>query len=128
MDRTALSTEDRIINAARETFLKYGYHGTKLQQVAESANVNKSVIHYYFRTKEKLYMKVLGEIILYIESTDWADAQTRGVNSNIKWFIYTEMYNNRNLFENVAKELYPRNWREKLKHIKNFLTNESAFS
>jgi AcrR family transcriptional regulator len=128
MDRTALSTEDRIINAARETFLKFGFHGTKLQQVAESAKVNKSVIHYYFRTKEKLYNTILREIILLIESTDWTDARTRDVNSNMKWFIYTEMYNNRNLFENVAKELYPSNWREKLKHIKNFLTIESAFS
>ncbi|MGF7141405.1 TetR/AcrR family transcriptional regulator [Roseimarinus sediminis] len=117
MDRTALSTEDRIINAARETFLKYGYHGTKLQQVAESAKVNKSVIHYYFRTKEKLYKTILREIILLIESTDWTDARTRDVNSNVNWFLFTEMYNNKNLFENTIKELYPNDWRKKQHQI-----------
>jgi AcrR family transcriptional regulator len=113
MDITSISTEQKILYAAEETFLKYGFHGTRLQQIAESAKVNKSVIHYYFRTKEKLYKAILREIILLIESTDWTDAQTCGVNSNMKWFIYTELYNNANLFENTIKELYPTDWRKK---------------
>jgi hypothetical protein len=113
MDITSFSTEQKILYTAEETFLKFGFHGTRLQQIAESAKVNKSVIHFYFRTKEKLYKAILREIILLIESTDWSDKQTCGVNSNIKWFLYTEMYNNGNLFENTIKELYPKDWRKK---------------
>lgn len=117
MTTREISTEEKIFDAAYDVFLLYGFHGTKLQQIAESAKVNKSVIHYYFRTKEKLYEAILREIILLIESTDWTDKQTCGVNSNIKWFLYTEMYNNGNLFENTIKELYPNDWRKKRKQI-----------
>lgn len=117
MDRPALSTEDRIINAARETFLKYGYHGTKLQQVAETAKVNKSVIHYYFRTKENLYKAILRKIIQYIGLSCLTDKNTQEENEKVKWFFYTEMYNNKCLFEKTFKELYPVDWREKVNRL-----------
>ncbi|MBN1462903.1 MAG: TetR/AcrR family transcriptional regulator [Paludibacteraceae bacterium] len=50
-----LTTENKIIHAAKSVFLFYGYHGATLQQVADLAGVHKSAIHYYFRSKERLY-------------------------------------------------------------------------
>ena len=38
-----------------------------------------------------------------------------------RWFIYTELYNNKNLFENVLKELYVVDWVEKLDVLKKVL-------
>jgi AcrR family transcriptional regulator len=121
-----LSTEKRILQAAEEIFLKYGFHGTKLQQIAEMAEVNKSVIHYYFRSKEKLYKKVLMEIIQVIESDDWNHKTIQKENLNVKWFLYTEMYNNRKFFENTLKELFPDDWGQKLNLIIFISENEGA--
>ena len=59
MDNNELNTENKILEAANSIFMLYGYHGTTLQQIAVKANVHKSAIHYYFRSKEKLYSKVI---------------------------------------------------------------------
>ncbi len=37
-----------------------------------------------------------------------------------KWFLYTEIYNNQNLFENSLKEIYLTDWNKKLNEIKGF--------
>jgi len=65
------NTEQKILDAAITIFVRYGFYGITLQQIAKKAGVNKSAIHYYFRSKEKLYKKVLMEIIQVIESDEW---------------------------------------------------------
>jgi AcrR family transcriptional regulator len=55
MKNNEISAEDRIFNVAYKIFLLFGYHGTTLQQIAMQAGVNKSAVHYYFRSKERLY-------------------------------------------------------------------------
>lgn len=49
------STEDIILKAAQNIFILYGYHGTRLHQIADLAGIHKSAVHYYFRSKDKLY-------------------------------------------------------------------------
>lgn len=121
------TTEQRILEVARETLLKYGFHGTTLHQIALKANVNKAAIHYYFRSKEKLYKTVISEIIKLLELTNLTDKYCREENLKVKWFLFTEMYNNRFLFENTIKELYPKDWSEKRLRILDFLDNERRF-
>jgi AcrR family transcriptional regulator len=53
------STEDKILDAAKKVFVLRGLDGTTMQQIADEANINKSLLHYYFRTKEKLFGTVL---------------------------------------------------------------------
>src|SRR5690606_9132400 len=55
--------EMRILVAARKEFIAKGLDGARMQAVAASAGVNKALLHYYFRSKEKLYGKVLEEIL-----------------------------------------------------------------
>lgn len=55
------NTEERIINAAREVFLKKGMDGSRMQEIADEAGINKSLLHYYFRSKSKLFEKVFTE-------------------------------------------------------------------
>lgn len=59
MANTELNTEAKILEAANSIFLQFGYHGTTLQQIGTKAGVNKTAIHYYFRSKENIYSIVL---------------------------------------------------------------------
>ncbi len=52
------TTEDHILNVAQEVFLKKGLDGTRMQEIADKAGINKSLLHYYYRTKQKLFKKV----------------------------------------------------------------------
>lgn len=47
-------TRDRILAAARTTFLQRGTSGARMQEIADEAGVNKALLHYYFRSKERL--------------------------------------------------------------------------
>lgn len=49
------STEQRIIDAARKVFTQHGFHGARMQEIADEAGINKALLHYYFRSKEKLF-------------------------------------------------------------------------
>ena len=53
------TTEDKILEAAKKVFVQKGMDGTSMQDIADEAQINKSLLHYYFRTKEKLFHTVL---------------------------------------------------------------------
>ncbi len=57
------STEERIKAAARIVFTKKGYQATKVRDIAAEADINLSLVNYYFRSKEKLFQHVMGEVI-----------------------------------------------------------------
>jgi TetR/AcrR family transcriptional regulator len=56
-----ISTEENILNVAREVFLQNGYDGTSMQMIADTAGINKSLLHYYFRSKERLFEKIFSK-------------------------------------------------------------------
>lgn len=56
------STEERIINAAVDEFAELGYAGARVDSIAERGAVNKAMIYYYFKSKEKLYERILTDI------------------------------------------------------------------
>lgn len=47
-------TEQRILDAAHTVFLRRGTAGARMQEIADEAEVNKALLHYYFRSKERL--------------------------------------------------------------------------
>lgn len=53
------SPEERILAAAVEEFAANGFFGARTQAIADTAGVNKAMLHYYFRTKENLYGHVI---------------------------------------------------------------------
>jgi AcrR family transcriptional regulator len=55
------NVEKKIINAARLLFYKNGYEGTKMRSIADTAQVNLAMLHYYFRKKEAIFMIVFDE-------------------------------------------------------------------
>lgn len=61
--RAVAAKRSAILAAALELFSLYGIHGTSLDKVAESADVSKTNLLYYFPSKEALYVAVLKEIL-----------------------------------------------------------------
>jgi TetR/AcrR family transcriptional regulator len=58
MKELDLSTEEKIVEAARQIFVKHGLEGARMQEIADLAGVNKALLHYYFRSKDVLFGKV----------------------------------------------------------------------
>lgn len=56
-------TEAKIIQAARKVFLQKGMAGARMMEIATEAGINKALLHYYFRSKEKLFMAIFKESI-----------------------------------------------------------------
>jgi TetR/AcrR family transcriptional regulator len=56
-------TKDRILDAAEDIFSHKGFDGTKVQEIASAAGVNKAMLYYYFKDKDDLLIAVIGRII-----------------------------------------------------------------
>src|SRR6266850_7332789 len=46
--------EQRILDAAHAVFVRRGTAGARMQEIAAEAGVNQALLHYYFRSKERL--------------------------------------------------------------------------
>ncbi len=44
-----------ILAAAKKVFLIKGMSGARMQDIADAAGINKALLHYYFKSKEKLF-------------------------------------------------------------------------
>ena len=56
-------TEDKIRAAAKAVFTKKGYAAARMQEIADHAGINKGLLHYYFKNKEKLFLSVFHEAL-----------------------------------------------------------------
>lgn len=54
---------EHILNIASQEFSSNGFKGTTVKAIAEKAKLPKANVLYYFKTKEKLYIKVLEQIL-----------------------------------------------------------------
>ncbi len=55
--------ELKIINAAEQVFAHYGFKGATTERISKQAGLPKANIHYYFKTKTRLYHRVLQRIL-----------------------------------------------------------------
>ncbi len=53
-----ISAEEKILTAARHVFENKGMSGARMQEIADEAKINKSLLHYYYRSKQKLFEAV----------------------------------------------------------------------
>lgn len=63
------ANEARILRAAEKTFALHGFRGATTESIAGEAGLPKANVHYYFKTKAKLYRQVLKSIL-----QDWMEA------------------------------------------------------
>jgi AcrR family transcriptional regulator len=118
------STEEKILQAATEVFIMKGYDGSTMQEIANRASINKSLLHYYYRSKDKLFTKVFSMVfhhlfipkVIKIFESDMSlfekiEAFTEQYidtilkNPYIPMFVMRELTNNPNRLAGLAKQL-----------------------
>ena len=55
------TTEEKILEAARKVFVHKGMYGARMQDIADEAGINKALLHYYFKNKQKLFEEIFME-------------------------------------------------------------------
>jgi AcrR family transcriptional regulator len=63
MNALKVETEKKIIEAAKEVFVEKGLQGARMQEIADRAGINKALLHYYFRSKDKLFDAIFENIM-----------------------------------------------------------------
>ncbi len=53
--------EQEILRAAEQEFLAKGFDGARTTSIAKAAGVTHAMLHYYFRTKEQLFERIVDE-------------------------------------------------------------------
>jgi len=57
--------EQIILEAAMDEFIAHGWTGARMQAIADRAGINKTLLHYYFRSKKNLYQRILYRVMKY---------------------------------------------------------------
>lgn len=57
------NTEEKILEAAMAEFVQKGKAGARMQEIADRAGINKALLHYYYRSKDKLFESVFGVVL-----------------------------------------------------------------
>ena len=60
------NTEEKILEAAKTVFIKKGMDGARMQEIADEAGINKALLHYYFRSKQKLFEAIFTNLFQQI--------------------------------------------------------------
>lgn len=118
MAEETLDTAAKILRAAEEEFMEKGYGNAKMMSIAARAGVSHSMLHYYFRSKEKLFQMVFDEkaqlIVGILEGIHSKEFDLKEViaqfvrnqfnllmdNDRFVWFIINELIHNE---ENMTK-------------------------
>ncbi len=87
-------TEQKILASAKNEFMRLGFHSATVRQIAKNAEVNRTVVHYYFRSKEKLYGLIVSEMTPMLSGLNFPKDER----SSYLWFILIELKTNRSHF------------------------------
>jgi len=77
----AASTQQRLLESARAAFAEHGFHGARLQEVADRAGVRHPTLLYHFSSKEGLYAAVIEAAF-----ADWAQETERAISTGLEGF------------------------------------------
>jgi TetR/AcrR family transcriptional regulator len=56
------SSRRTLLEAAKKEFARHGLHGSRVDEIAKAAKINKQLIYYYFGEKKSLYLAVLEDV------------------------------------------------------------------
>ena len=60
------TTEKIILDAAKDVFQHKGMDGARMQEIADKAGINKAMLHYYYRSKQKLFEAVFKSAVNFM--------------------------------------------------------------
>jgi TetR/AcrR family transcriptional regulator len=70
-ERARAKIEATILSAAEAVFAEHGFSGASMSEIARRAGIPKPNLHYYCKTKEELYQRVLRRILdLWLGTAD----------------------------------------------------------
>ncbi len=122
MVKTVSSTEEKILVAAKKVFHRKGFEGARMQEIADEAGINKSLLHYYFRNKDKLFQAVFdatfSSLMINARKIFLSDASlsekisafiidyisTISENSYIPWFILNGIHEKPEQFQAIFEK------------------------
>lgn len=58
-----IDMETRIIEAAKQVFVRKGYEATTMSDVAKEVGIGRTALHYYYRTKEMLFDAIFDQLM-----------------------------------------------------------------
>jgi len=114
-ERNSQKSKEDILKAAEIKFSEKGIYGTRVDDIANEANINKRMLYEYFGNKEELYRAVLVEVysrlskqemILLSEDMCCIDAMKKIINLYFDFLKDNPAYVNLILWENLNKGEY----------------------
>jgi AcrR family transcriptional regulator len=96
------STEEKILWAAKKVFMQEGMAGARMQDIADEAKINKALLHYYFRNKDKLF-----ETIFLQEAQKFFPKINRIFESDVPLFEKIEEFVNEYITEILENPYLP---------------------
>ncbi len=66
MKKAETNTEEIILKSAITIFHKKGLAGSRMQEIADEAKINKAMLHYYFRSKQQLFEAVFKKAFMQL--------------------------------------------------------------
>lgn len=72
MQERAIKTREKILETAIRCFAGNGFHGTRIDDIANAAEVNKQRIYAYFGNKENLFEAAVGAVFERANAEDAA--------------------------------------------------------
>lgn len=81
------NAEERILAAAKKVFTTKGMAGARMQDIADEAGINKALVHYYFRDKDKLF-----EVVFLAEAQKFFPKINSIFNSEVPLFEKIENF------------------------------------
>ncbi len=115
-------TEDKILESAQEIFHHKGFAGARMQEIADKAEINKGLLHYYYKSKDKLFESVFNialkqmlgkldttlneEIDLFSKIEKLVDGYITVLSKNtfVPNFVFQEINRNPEFFNDKFKE------------------------
>jgi len=116
-------TEEKIIASAEKLFYQKGKAGTSMQDIADDAGINRTLLNYYFRSKDQLFeavfRKAMGRFVPHLAAMLNSDISfeeyipalvetvidTMIENPQIPIFVLQELSSNRDRMPQIMKEM-----------------------
>ena len=119
--------DSRIIEAAKQEFIKKGFEQTSMSDIAAVVGINRPTLHYYFRTKDKMFQAVFASIVAkFLPHIDTIFSTQQSFSEKLEDVIdvYVSIFSTNPLLPNLIETFYSLNLDQYLKHIGEFLEKE----
>lgn len=126
MAEETLDTAAKILKAAEEEFMEKGYGNAKMISIAARAGVSHSMLHYYYRSKGKLFQMIFDEkaklIVSILEGVHDKEISFKEVishfvmnqfdlmrkNDRFVWFMIDELIHNKENLTKIMEIVLPK--------------------